>query len=135
MASGSQGRPARVPRSGSRKVQPRVGGEENELDSAGEGKTSSAAVGGVVVAVRRDLAMFAKADNALASSGLAALALALASMIDDLGNSATSRSMCAGQLRDTLDRLRELMPAESETSELDELRARRERRLAGQPGS
>lgn len=58
------------------------------------------------------------------------LALALAREIDG-ENSATSKSMCAGQLRDTLDRLRELTPADEEADALDELASRRDARVVG----
>lgn len=81
----------------------------------------------VTEAVGRDLATL-PAD--LASSGLGMLALALARMVYWPGNSATSRSMCAGQLRDTLSQLRELVPPEVEEDALDDLTARRAARLA-----
>ena len=79
----------------------------------------------VVDAVRRDIAEIAKRDKALAQSGLAASALALDRELDDAGNSATSKSMCARALSETLDRLRELAPEPVEGDKLDELRARR----------
>lgn len=93
-------------------------------------RTPPSAVGSVVDAVGRDLAAIAKVDDELARSALAALALELARQIDNVGNSATSKSMCAGQLRDTLDRLRELMPKSADKDDLDELSARRAARLA-----
>lgn len=82
----------------------------------------------VVAATRRDLKDLAKRDEPLARSALAASALALARELDN-PNSATSKSMCANALRDTLDRLRELAPAEKEQDRLDELADRRTRRL------
>jgi hypothetical protein len=75
------------------------------------------------------LAEIAQQTSGLATSGLAALALALAREMDD-DNSATSKSMCAGQLRETLDRLRELAPGAEEADEFDELAAQRAARLA-----
>lgn len=84
--------------------------------------------GSVAGAVRRDLEAIAKLDPALARSGLAALALAMALEIDD-PNSATSKSMCAAQLREALATLRALTPAEREVSAVDELRAARAKRL------
>lgn len=57
--------------------------------------------------------------------------MALARELDDPDNSATSKSMCANSLRDTLDRMRELLPAEEEADALDDLAARRTARLAG----
>lgn len=89
----------------------------------------------VVAAVKRDLTQIAIADKALATSGLAATALALAREMDKPENSATSKSMCAGQLRDTLARLRELAPVSEESDDLDDLARRREKRLAGLPGA
>ena len=110
------------------------GEDQNTRQRTGRRQNTPLSVGTVVEAVERDLAAIADVDPDLAISGLAALALALAREMDN-PNSATSKSMCAGQLRDTLDRLRELMPPEQETNEIDELRARRERRVAGHPGS
>jgi hypothetical protein len=76
----------------------------------------------VYAAVERDLAKW-PAD--LADSALAASALALASEMDE-HNSATSKSMCAKALLETMDRLRSLAPANEEDDALDELRSRRE---------
>lgn len=87
--------------------------------------------GGVEEAVRRDLDAIAERDAALAGSGLAIAALALATRIDDLGNSATSVAACARALVEALDRLRELVPAESEADALDDLGRARASRLAG----
>jgi hypothetical protein len=84
----------------------------------------------VLAAVERDLKEFAKRDKALADSTLAASARALAAELDDPENSATSKSMCARVLLDTLDRLRELLPEQEEKDRLDELSSRRTARLA-----
>lgn len=84
----------------------------------------------VAAAVQRDLKDIAKRDAALAKSTLAMSALRMAREMDSAGNSATSKSMCARELRDTLDRLLELAPKEERGDELDDLRARRERRGA-----
>lgn len=83
-----------------------------------------------VAGVERDLAAIAKRDPELAKSGLAASALALAREMDD-DNSATSKSMCARALLDTLDRLRQLAPAKEEKDGVDELSARRAARRQG----
>lgn len=64
------------------------------------------------------------------SAGLAQSALALARAVDDVSNSATSRSMCARELRETLDRLRALAPVKGEKSGIDDLRDRRAARRA-----
>jgi hypothetical protein len=84
-----------------------------------------------VAAVERDLEAIAKRDSDLARSALAASALALAREMDNSGNSATSKSMCAKALLDTLNRIRELAPPPEEKDQLDELSRRRARRLAG----
>jgi hypothetical protein len=86
----------------------------------------------VAAAVERDLADIAKRDKALAESSLAMSALRLAREMDNSGNSATSKSMCARELRDTLDRLRELAPQEVPSDRLDDIaRQRAKRRAAG----
>lgn len=85
----------------------------------------------VAAAVDRDLAVIAKLDKALAQSALAASAQALAREIDDPGNSATSKSMCARALLDALAQLREQIPEHDEKDKLDELSARRTARIAG----
>lgn len=59
----------------------------------------------------------------------AALALALAELVDDQGSSATSKSMNAGRMLDALERVRALAPEKAEVSPLDEIRARRDKRL------
>ena len=66
--------------------------------------------------------------------GLAMAALALAREIDSPTNSATSKSMCARSLLDTLDRLRELTPPAQEADGLDDLARRRMARRAGSAG-
>ena len=82
----------------------------------------------VLASVRRDLATIAERSPALATSALAATALALARELDN-DNSATSKSMCAKALLDTMDRLRELGPPPKERDGIDDLKdARRARR-------
>lgn len=85
----------------------------------------------VVAATRRDLAVLKRRDEALADGSLAQAALALAARIDDPKNSATSVSMCAARLLDLMDRLWQLAPADVERNRVDELHAKREKRLAG----
>ena len=80
----------------------------------------------VVDGVTRDLA---KLPEDVAMSGLGASALVLAREMDD-DNSATSKSMCANSLRDTLDRLRELAPPKRESDHVDDIARRRAKRLA-----
>lgn len=84
----------------------------------------------VRAAVERDLAEIAKRDKALAKSGLAASALELAERMDDPGNSATSVAGCARALAEALSTLRELLPPIAEKDALDELGARRSKRVA-----
>jgi hypothetical protein len=76
-------------------------------------------------AVKRDLKAF-PAD--LARSTLAESALALARELDSPENSATSKSMCARALLDTMNRLRELAPPPEQKDRLDDLSARRQQR-------
>ncbi len=83
----------------------------------------------VVDATEADLAAIRKLAPALADSALGALALALASEIDEAGNSATSKSMCARALTDVLGQLRDLTPENGEGDSLDDLSARRATRL------
>lgn len=84
----------------------------------------------MVAAVKRDLTEIAKRDRGLAKSGIAAAALRLAEALDEPKNSATSKAMCAKALAENLERLRELTPAEKENDKLDELSARRSKRIA-----
>lgn len=87
--------------------------------------------GEVAKAVERDLAIISRHAPELAQSALAASTLALAREIDEPTNSATSKSMCAKVLLETLDRLRGLIPTDQEADGLDDLAARRATRLAG----
>ena len=79
----------------------------------------------------RDLGTIAKRDKALAEGSLAMSALQLAREIDREGNSATSKSMCGRELRDTMDRLRELAPEEEVSDQLDDIARQRAKRRAG----
>lgn len=88
----------------------------------------------VEAAVEKDLAAIRVRDEALADSALAASALVLARELDDPGNSATSKSMCARALQDHLERLRELLPPKREKDRADEIAERRKRRLARAAG-
>lgn len=88
----------------------------------------------VLAAVDRDLAALAKLDPVLAKSSLAATARALARELDE-HNSATSKSMCAKELRDTMKEIRSLAPEKQARDDLDELGAQRARRRAGRAAS
>jgi hypothetical protein len=89
----------------------------------------------VVGALKADLAIMGRAAPELAESSLAATALALARAIDAPRTSPTAMSMCARELRELLDRLRELMPEGEERDRLDDLSARRATRVAGGAGT
>lgn len=80
-----------------------------------------------VKAVEKDLKRLRERDKELAESTLAATALAMAHELDG-ANSATSKSMCARVLNETMERLWELAPAEKENDGVDELTARRDAR-------
>lgn len=81
-----------------------------------------AGAGEVLRAVNADLK---RMPAELAKSALAATAKALAREIDGAKNSATSKSMCARALLDTLEELRALCPPADEVDALDDLAARR----------
>lgn len=85
----------------------------------------------VIEAAMRDVQAIRKRDPELAKSALAAAAVALAYEIEHPYNSATSKSMCSRELRETIDRLRELAPEQEETDRLDELTAQRSARIDG----
>lgn len=80
--------------------------------------------------VRADLAVMRGHAPDVADSALAASALLLASLMDDPGNSATSKSMCARALHDALAQLRELAPPVQKTDGIDELKRERDKRRA-----
>lgn len=82
----------------------------------------------VAMAVSAELGELERRDRGLATGSLAALALSLAAMVDDEGNSATSRSMCAARLAEVLREIRELAPAVERGDILDEIGTRRAKR-------
>jgi hypothetical protein len=83
---------------------------------------------GVIDAVDRELVEMRGRAPALADSAIAAAARALAFEIENPYNSATSKSMCARELREDMDRLRELSPPQLKKDALDEVNQQRERR-------
>lgn len=89
----------------------------------------------LIEAVERDIAELAKRDPGLADSALAATAVAMAYEIAHPFNSATSKSMCAKQLREALEELRDLAPDRPEEDGVDDLSKRRAKRLAGRAAS
>lgn len=100
--------------------------------AAREGCFSGEVLAGVVIsvveAVERDLAELETREAGLSMSALAATALALARELDSK-TSATSKSMCAKALVDVLAELRGLAPEKHVASPLDEINARRARKL------
>ena len=81
----------------------------------------------VVDATRAELAEIRKRDPQVADSALAAAALSMAFELDHPYNSATAKSYCVKELRQTMERLSELAPlGEEGGSRLDELRRKRE---------
>jgi ribosomal protein L37E len=88
-------------------------------------------LGLVAEAVTRDLRAIYEVAPELGSSGLAALALSLAREMDNPGNSATSKSMCARALQEALKELRSLVPEKPEGDALDDIVARRAERRSG----
>lgn len=85
----------------------------------------------VITGAERDVGEIKKRDKALGESALARAVVALAYEIAHPYNSATSKSMCTRELRESLDRLRELAPEKEEADQLDDLSARRATRIAG----
>ncbi len=86
----------------------------------------------LVAAVKRDLAVIGREDRELARSTLAVSALMLAGIVDDKSNSAGARTSAAKELREALDRLRELLPAADSSGDgVDDLQARARLKLAG----
>lgn len=83
---------------------------------------------GTVESVEQDLERIRERDPELASSSMAAVALALAARIDDPGSSTTSISLAAGTLLGAMERLRELSPPAARSDSIDELNRVREKR-------
>lgn len=90
--------------------------------------TSSLSSSTVIDATEKELAALARRNPELAGSALAASAVALAYEIQNPYNSATSKSMCARELRETMAKLRELAPEAEQEDGIDELGDRREAR-------
>lgn len=94
-------------------------------------ETDKAPASIAVTNVLADIDQIRQSDPALADSGLAATAFAMALELENPYNSATSKSMCARALMDALNRLRELCPPEEKRDDLDDLASRRADRLSG----
>jgi hypothetical protein len=85
----------------------------------------------VSASVLRDLEEIRGRDPRLAESTLAAAAVALAAEMDSAKNGGTSKAMIGKELRETLAKLFALAPAKAAGDSLDDLTARRQKRLAG----
>ena len=82
----------------------------------------------VVDALTKDLqAMGPRASG----TTLAETALALARSLDDDGNSATSKSMCAKSMIDVLCELRQLAPPRQEADNVTNINSERDKRRVG----
>lgn len=82
----------------------------------------------VIDSVEQELQEIRKRAPAIADGQLAATAIALAYELEHPYNSATSKSMCARALNETMDRLRELAPQKAERDGIDELARKRDTR-------
>lgn len=87
-------------------------------------------LGKVETGVEQDIRELARRKKSLGTGGLAASARALAREMDVPKNSATSKSMCARALAETLQRLRDLAPPLEEADGIDDLASRRSARIA-----
>lgn len=87
----------------------------------------------VVEATEREVAALGERAPEVGGSALASAAVALAYELTNPFNSATSKSMCARELREAMARLRELAPPKAERDRIDEVARKREarRRSAG----
>ena len=84
----------------------------------------------VAKAVQADFKRLEGLELPPGAEALMASALELARRQDNRKNSATSVASCARAMREALDRLWELVPADEEADRVDDLAARRARRRA-----
>jgi hypothetical protein len=82
----------------------------------------------VKAGVENDLAAIAKRWPGVWRTALAAQAVELAKQLDSPENSATSKSMCARSLTETMDRINELAPEERKGDRLDDIKGKRARK-------
>jgi hypothetical protein len=94
----------------------------------GQPLTSTVSPTRVIDATELEIAALAKREASISDTALAAAAVALAYQIDNPFNSATSKSMCARELRETMAKLRELAPVGEEPDGIDQLAGRRANR-------
>lgn len=84
---------------------------------------------GVIDAVDRDLALLREHSPDVADSALGAAARSLAIELENPYNSLTSKAMATRELREDLDRMRELAPPVPKRDALDEVAHKRKGRL------
>jgi len=90
----------------------------------------------VVDATRAELEEIRERDPRVANSALAAAALSMAFELDHPYNSATAKSYCVKELRQTMDTLREQAPPQVKGgSRLEQLRKEREEKEAAARGA
>ena len=97
----------------------------------GVGQLASAGRTHVVDATEKELAVLRRESAKVADSALGAAALRMALEIDHPYNSATAKANCVSELHKIMDKLHELALEDgdgAEKSDLDELRARRQRK-------
>jgi hypothetical protein len=82
----------------------------------------------VVAALEVEFAELAGRAPGLSAGALAAACFELGRQLDDPGNSATSKSMCAKSLQDILGQLRALAPPVLSSDGLDDIQAQRAKR-------
>lgn len=75
-----------------------------------------------------------KRSPEVADSALAAAARVLAAELDNSGNSATAKSMCARALAEAMEKLTAMLPPAETKDGLDELNAAREKRRSKRTG-
>lgn len=100
------------------------------LEMFGAKALGDAAPTHVVTALEGELAEMRKRAPDIADSTQAAAALQLAYELQDPFNSATSKSMCARALNDTLEDLRDLAPKPKPKDAINELEEKRRERQA-----
>lgn len=83
-----------------------------------------------VEAVTEDLALLEKRQSGISRTAEAATALAMARELDS-DSSATSKSMCARALTETMEKLRAMCPPAVEADGVDDLLERRRARRSG----
>lgn len=87
-------------------------------------------MGKISDAIRKEIPAEGFAGWGLGSEAISESALSLARALDNPKTSPNARAFCAKELRETLDRLRELAPSREQRDAIDDLADRRTKRLA-----